>query len=232
MAKTALVTGASRGIGQAIARKLADNGYMVVGGYHKTSPTPYVGIAFVQADVSTADGAKALSEAALQTLGHIDLLVNNAGIAQTKLFTDITDADWNTMMRTNLDSVFYLCRAVLPSMIARKSGKIINIASMWGEVGGSCEVHYSAAKAGVIGLTHALAKEVAPSGICVNAVSPGAIDTDMMKGYSEEDMAGITAEIPLERLGTPEDVANAVLFLSGNDYITGEVVRVNGGLII
>ena len=232
MAKTALVTGASRGIGQAIARKLADHGYTVVGGYHKTEPAPYAGITFVQADVSTSEGANALANEALSRLGSVDLLVNNAGIAQTKLFTDITDEDWSAMMHTDLDSVFYLCRAVLPSMISRKSGRIINVASMWGEVGASCEVHYSAAKAGVLGLTRALAKEVAPSGIYVNAVSPGAIATDMMKGYSAEDLKEINAEIPLGRIGTAEDAANAVLFLAESDYITGEVLRVNGGMII
>ena len=232
MAKTALVTGASRGIGQAIARMLADRGYTVAGGYRETEPKAYPGITFFSADIATAEGAKALVDAALQTLGHIDLLVNNAGIAQNKLFTDITDKDWEKMISTNLSSVFYMCRSVLPDMISRKSGKIINIASMWGEVGGSCEVHYSAAKAGVIGLTRALAKEVSPSGIRVNAVSPGAIMTDMMAEYSDEDMKEITNGIPLERIGTPEDVANAVLYLAESEYITGEVLRVNGGMVI
>ena len=232
MAKTALVTGASRGIGEAIARKLADCGYTVVGGYWSTVPKPYPGITFVKADISMSKGAKELAEKAIAILGHIDLLVNDAGIAQTKLFTDITDEEWEKMVNTNLSSVFYLCRSVLPGMISRKSGKIINIASMWGEVGASCEVHYSAAKAGVIGLTRALAKEVAPSGICVNAVSPGAIETDMMKEYSEEDMEEIKADIPLGRLGLPKEVANAVLYLAESEYITGEVLRINGGMVI
>ena len=169
-----------------------------------------------------------------EDFGRIDLLVCNAGIAQQKLFTDITDSDWNHMLGTNLTGVFNMCRAVIPEMVRKKEGKIINVSSMWGQTGASCEVHYSAAKAGVIGLTKALAKELAPSGITVNAVAPGVISTDMLSGFSQAELEQLRQEIPLGRLGTPQDVADAVAFLSseGASYITGQVLAVNGGIVI
>ena len=173
-------------------------------------------------------------KSALSCFGKIDVLVNNAGIAQQKLFTDISDEDFRNMFAVNVDSVFYLCREVLPDMIHRKSGSIINISSMWGEVGASCEVHYSASKAAVIGLTKALAKEVGLSGIRVNCVCPGFINTDMNKLIDSETAEAIREETPLYRLGEAEDIANAVLFLAQNSssFITGQIIGVNGGLII
>jgi 3-oxoacyl-[acyl-carrier protein] reductase len=166
-------------------------------------------------------------------IGAVDVLVNNAGISQQKLFTDITDEDWRRMTGVNLDGVFYCSREASREMIRKKSGSIINISSMWGQVGASCEVHYSAAKAGVIGLTKALAKELGPSNIRVNCIAPGVIDTDMMSGFDNETKNSLIDETPLLRLGTPEDIAKAVVFLADeNSFITGQVLGVNGGIII
>ena len=161
----------------------------------------------------------------------IDVLVNNAGIAQTKLFTDISDKDWDKMIAVNLSSAFYCCRAALPYMIRRKSGRIINISSVWGQIGGSCEVHYSAAKAGIIGLTKALAQEEGLSGITVNCVAPGVIRTDMTSHLSEDDFNALKEEIATAVIGTPDDIAKAVLFLASpsSSFITGQVLPVNGG---
>ena len=162
------------------------------------------------------------------------ILVNNSGIAQQKLFTDITDDDWNRMINTNLTGVFNCCSAGLPYMIHEKRGRIINVASMWGQVGASCETLYSATKAAVIGLTKAMAKELAPSHITVNCVAPGVIDTDMNACYDEDTMESLRMQTPLSRLGTPEDVANAVYFLASaeGNFITGETIAVNGGFVI
>ena len=166
--------------------------------------------------------------------GGVDLLVNNAGIAGQVLFTEITDEAWQRMIGTNLTGAFNCCRRALPYMINNKSGNIINIASMWGEVGASMEVHYSAAKAGLIGLTRALAKEVGLSGIRVTAVSPGVVLTDMMSTFSEDDKAALKDETPLNALGNPSDIANAVSFLASDKarFITGQVLSVNGGFVI
>ena len=171
---------------------------------------------------------------ASDALGFIGTLVNNAGIAQQKLFTDITDGDWENMLGVHLGGTFRCCRAALPEMLRRHSGSIINISSMWGQTGGSCEVHYSAAKAGVIGLTKALAKEVAPSGITVNCIAPGVIRTRMLDGFSEDELAALAEETPAGRLGTPGDVAGAAVFLAGEDarFITGQVLGVNGGFVV
>ncbi len=178
--------------------------------------------------------AQKLIDATQHRFGRIDLLVNNAGIAQQKLLTDLTDEDWQAMLQTNLSSVFYCCRAVLPSMISRKKGKIINFSSIWGISGASCEVHYSAAKAGVIGFTKALAKEVGPSGIQVNCIAPGVIDTEMNSRLTQETLEALKEETPLERIGTPNDVARCVLFLAGagGDFMTGQVLSPNGGIVI
>ena len=171
---------------------------------------------------------------ACEELGHIDILINNVGISEFSLFTDISDDMWHKMLDTNLSSAFYASRAVLPQMISRKDGCIINVSSMWGQVGASCEVHYSASKAGLIGLTKALAKEVAPSGIRVNCVAPGAIDTEMNACLSDEAIEEIKSETPLGRLGTPEEIANILLFLADerSSFITGQVIGANGGMII
>lgn len=242
--KTAVITGAAKGIGSAIAVSFAKAGYRVVINYNTseerarglcqilndTYPTEAV---CIKADVSTPEGAKKLISEAISAFGDIDVLVNNAGIAQQKLFTDITNDDWAKMVNTNLSSVFYTCREVTPFMVSRKSGNIVNISSIWGETGGSCEVHYSAAKAGVMGLTKALAKELAPSGITVNCVCPGVIRTDMLNSFSEEDLKALADETPVMRLGTPKDVADAVLYLGTNSgFVTGQVLGVNGGLYV
>ena len=240
----AVVTGASGGIGAEIAKRLAQDGFSVALIYNRNAEK-----AQKTADEITLSGGSAKTykcdvrdsseitsaiEAIERDFGEISVLVNNAGISEQKLLTDITDSDWENMISTNLSGAFYFCRDVLPYFVHRKSGRIINISSMWGETGGSCEVHYSAAKAGLIGLTKALAKEVAPSGITVNAVSPGVINTEMVTKLGKDTVDMLREEIPVMRLGTPEDVANAVSFLADDraSYITGQVLSVNGGIVI
>lgn len=185
-------------------------------------------------DVSQRDQVEEMLAAFLRDFGRIDVLVCNAGIARQELFTDITDEGWRRMLGVNLDGVFHCCQAALPDMLHRKAGKIITLSSMWGQVGASCEVAYSAAKAGVIGLTRALAKELGPSGITVNCVAPGVIETEMNGLLSQETKAALAEETPLERLGTPQDVAEAIWFLAsqGGDFFTGQVLSPNGGYII
>ena len=242
--KTAVITGAAKGIGAAIAVAFAKSGYKVVINYNKSedrarqlcqilNDTYPCEAVCIQADVSTYDGAKKLISESLSAFGDIDVLVNNAGIAQQKLFTDISNDDWQAMINTNLSSVFYTSREVVPFMVSRKQGSIVNISSIWGETGGSCEVHYSATKAGVIGLTKALAKELAPSGITVNCVCPGVIRTDMLNSFTADDLKALAEETPVMRLGTPKDVADAVLYLGTNSgFVTGQVLGVNGGLYV
>lgn len=244
MAKTVLITGASRGIGAEIARQFALNGYNVAINYNKSEQSAQLlkqeitekgGTAEIfKADVSNHSEAVKMVESIYSTFGFIDVLVNNAGIAQQILFTDITPDIWANMLNTNLTSVYNCCNAVLPKMISEHRGNIINIASMWGETGGSCEVHYSASKAGVIGLTKALAKEVGLSGIRVNCVSPGVVMTDMMSGFTQETLDSLKEETPLNKLGNSLDIANAVLFLADekSSFITGQVLGVNGGILI
>lgn len=241
MQKTAIVTGAARGIGKAITKRLVEDGFFVAAVYNFSEKLAkeleselYPNVKTYKCDVSDSESVNAVVRAVLKDRKTVDVLINNAGIAQQKLFTDITDEDWNRMIGVDLSGAFYFARAILPSMINEKSGRIINITSMWGETGGSCEVHYSAAKAGLIGMTKALAKETGLSGICVNAVSPGVIETDMMSNFSEADKEALREEIPLSRLGNVEDVANAVVFLCSEkaSYITGQVISVNGGIVI
>ena len=244
MAKVALITGASRGIGRAIALRLAKDGYTVALNYHQNEKAAVraaeVLTAFgkegmlCRADVTREHAVHEMVREVERRLGAIDLLVNNAGIAEQVLFTDLTAAQWKKMMDVHVNGAFYTSQAVLPSMIRRKSGCIVNIASMWGQTGASCEVHYSTAKAALIGMTKALAKEVGPSGIRVNCVSPGAVETDMMAGFSAEDKAAIAEETPLGRLGRPEEIAAAVAFLASDDaaFITGQVLAPNGGMVI
>lgn len=242
--RTVLITGASRGIGAACARAFARDGYRVAIHYHHSEQKAEslcgeliaagCDAMTVCADVSDGAAVREMVAAVEKRFGCIDVLVNNAGIAMQKLFTDTADDEWEKMISTNLGSVFYACKAVAPAMIRAHSGCIVNIASMWGEVGASCEVAYSAAKAGVIGLTKALAKELGPSGIRVNAVSPGVTMTDMMKDFSDEDVAALRDETPLCALGKPEDIARAVVFLASDNacYITGQILGVNGGMVI
>lgn len=242
---TVLITGSSRGIGAQIARGFARKGYSVALNCSKSEESAQrlcsrlreeygISCGVFRADVSDSAEVKRMFGEIRESLGEVEVLINNAGISTQRLFTDITDDEWRRTVGVILDGAFYCSREALPAMIRKKSGVIINISSMWGEVGASCEVHYSAAKAGLIGLTKALAKEVAPSGVRVNCVTPGVIMTDMMKGFDRETTEELRLETPLERLGAPEDVAQAVLFLAGegSGFITGQVLGVNGGFVI
>ena len=237
-----LITGGSRGIGAAAVRAFAAQGANVAFTYHTNQtaaealvrelrPACVTAIPCDAADPAQVREAVRQAEAAV---GPLTVLVCNAGIAQSKLFTDLTDEDWRRMMGVDLDGPFYFSRAILPGMIRRKYGRILFVSSMWGQTGGSCEVHYSAAKAGVIGLCKALAKEEGPSGITVNCVAPGVIDTDMMACYTPEDKAALAEETPVGRLGTAEEIAQTLVFLAGKNagYITGQVIGQNGGLVI
>ncbi|MCQ2454922.1 MAG: 3-oxoacyl-ACP reductase FabG [Clostridia bacterium] len=244
MSKTVIVTGSSRGIGAATAMLFAEKGYNVVINYNNsfesakllTSSLRERGLSVIgmKADVSNLKEAEILIKETLYKFGSIDCLVNNAGISQIGLINDIGEYDSNRIFDVNLKGVYNCCKAVTPVMVNQKSGKIINVASMWGEVGASCEVAYSASKAGVIGLTKALAKELAPSNINVNAVSPGLIETSMNANISIDVLDSFVNDIPLGRIGEPIDVANAIYFLASDlsDYITGQVIDVNGGYII
>ena len=242
--KTAVITGASRGIGRAIAETFAKNGYNVVINYNnsknaaielkKSLTSQGYECEIFKADVGNHAQAAALIDFCMEKYKRIDTLINNAGISQIKLFTDITPDEWNTMVKTNLTGVFNCTQSALKYMLKEHSGNIINISSMWGVSGASCEVHYSAVKAGVIGLTKALAKELGLSNIRVNCIAPGVIMTDMMKGFTDDELNGIKSEIPLNIFGTGEDVANTALFLASENarYITGQIINVNGGQVI
>lgn len=241
---TAVITGASGGIGGAIGRRFAEAGYDVALCYcnskekaenlaKELNTEGYSAKAF-GADLSNEDEVINLIKKIEDNYGEITVLVNNAGVASQCLFTDCSADEYDRIMDTNLKSTFLCSKAVLPGMIHRKSGAIINISSMWGETGGSCEVIYSASKAGIIGLTKALAKEEGPSGIRVNCIAPGVIDTAMNDMHGEEVMKELIEETPLERLGTPDDVAGTALFLASEDasFITGQIIHVNGGILI
>ncbi len=244
MEKTAVVTGASRGIGAAAARALAAQGCRVAVCCHVRREQAEAVAAELRAaggtarafcaDVSDGAAVRALFDEIRRTLGEPDILVNNAGVAQQKLFTDITAGEWNAMLGVTVTGAFHCCQAVLPHMIRQKWGRIINVSSMWGQVGASCEAHYSAAKAALIGLTKALAKEEGPSGVTVNCVAPGVIDTEMLAALSAGDKAALAGETPLGRLGTPEDVAGAIAFLASDAgaFFTGQVLCPNGGFVI
>ncbi len=239
MKKVAFVTGGAKGIGAAIVKRLLSDGYKVAFTYNNSEEKAQrlcadlgVNCKAYKLDITDSDAVKTVVDDIEKDFGEIAVLVNNAGIAEQILFTDITDEMWHRMIDTNLSGAFYCCRAVLKYMINRKSGKIINISSIWGESGGSCEVHYSASKSGLIGMTKALAKEVGLSGITVNSVSPGVILTDMTSHFDEDTMNSLKEETPLNRIGTPEDVAGAVSFLASKDadFITGQNISVNGGM--
>lgn len=237
--RNVLIIGGSRGIGAAAVRIFRAGGDNVVFTYHRSETEADLlrqetGAVPVRCDVKFSDSVRVAVERAVSEMGYIDVLTCNAAVADFDLITDISESRWEEVIDTNLNGVFYAIRHVLPSMISRKSGCIITVSSMWGEVGASCEVAYSASKAGVIGLTKALAKEVGPSGIRVNCVSPGFIDTDMNAGISEDIKETIAEEAALGRAGTPEDVASAMSFLASDaaSYISGQVLDVNGGLVV
>ena len=233
--KKALVTGSSRGIGAAAARALAAAGWSVTINYLNSKDKAEglareLGSEAICCDVSDSAQVKAMFE----RTGGVDLLVNNAGIAWSGLLSDMTDDEWRRIVSVNLGGVFNCSRAAIPYMVRRKAGCIINVASVLGVYGGSCETAYSATKGGIIALTKGLAKELGPSGIRVNAVAPGAIDTDMLSCFTAEDKLHMTEDIYLGRLGTPEDIADVICFLAGDGarYVTGQVLGVDGAMVI
>lgn len=244
MSKTVIVTGASKGIGATTAIHFAERGYNVVINYNNsfqsakllTTSLKSRGFSVIQikADVSNRMETDLLIKETIDKFGSIDILVNNAGISQIGLIDEIDDYDAQRIFDVNLKGVYNCCRSVTPYMVNQKYGKIINITSMWGQIGASCEVAYSASKAGVIGLTKALAKELAPSNITVNAISPGLIETSMNANVSIDDLNSFVEDIPLGRIGNTSDVANAVLFLANDssNYITGQIIGVNGGYVV
>ena len=240
--KTVIVTGGSRGIGAAIVKELAKENYNIVLNYNNSEEAAKqiqkeleeqnVKIEIFKADVSKREEVKELIKFTLEKYKNIDVLINNAGIAQEKVFMDITDEDWNKMMQVNLNSVFYCSQEVLENMIHNKRGCIINISSIWGITGGSCEVHYSVSKAGIDGMTKALAKELAPSNIRVNSIAPGAVMTDMTSDYTEQEIRDIKNQIPLGKFGEGIDIAKCVKWLIEDNYTTGQVISPNGGWVI
>lgn len=241
MNKTVFITGGTRGIGKSCAEVFLNKGYSVVITYEKSD-----GIAFemqnkyqkklkaIKCDVADSIQVKNAFEQIAKTFGGVDILINNAGISNEKMLCDVTEEEWNRIFDVNVKGIFNTVKEAMPYMVHQKSGKIINISSIWGMVGASCEVPYSATKAAVIGFTKALAKELGPSGICVNCVAPGVIDTDMNKMHGEDVMDELKEETPLGKIGTAEDVAKTVLFLSesDSDFITGQVISPNGGFVI
>lgn len=242
MNKNVIVTGGSRGIGEAIVRTLTESGCNVVLNYFKSEEKAKkiqdelnnkgYNVVIFKADVSKRDECKKLIDYSINEFGYIDVLINNAGISQFKMFTDITDDDWDNMIKTNLNSAFYMSQEIAKHMIHRKSGNIINISSIWGMVGASCEVHYSVAKAGVDGLTKALAKELGPSNIRVNSVAPGAINTDMNKNIKDYELKELENETPLGKIGKTRDIAKCVKWLVEDEFTTGQVISPNGGFTI
>lgn len=233
--KVVVVTGGSRGIGAEIVKFLAKLGYKVVLNYNKSESyaqdvkKELNNVEIFKADVSKKEEAKALIDFAIKKYGKIDVLINNAGIAQTKLFTEITDEDWKNIIDTNLNSAFYCSREAVKNMIHNKSGLIINISSIWGITGASCEVAYSTSKAAINGFTKALAKELGPSNIRVNAIAPGIINTEMNSYLSKDELKNIKEEIPLEKIGDPVDIAKCVKWLIEDNYTTGQIISINGG---
>lgn len=232
-----LITGGSRGIGAACVRAFRARGAEVSFLYATSDDaaaalSAETGAYAVRADVADRKQVLAAVGAIRAKMGKIDCLVNNAGIAQFRLFTDITEDEWHRMLEVNLGGAFHCTQAVLPDMIHEKYGRIINVSSIWGLTGASCEVHYSAAKAGLIGMSRALAKELGPSGITVNCVAPGVIDTDMNAALDAGTRAQLCEETPLGTIGRPEDIADAVLYFAGAGFVTGQVLSPNGGIVI
>ncbi|NMS90965.1 SDR family oxidoreductase [Clostridioides difficile] len=242
--KTVLITGGARGIGKAMSEAFAKEGYNVLINFNKSEneakelqtklSEKNLSVKLFKADVSNREEVEQMIEYCVKEFSGLDVLINNAGISQDKLFTDITDEDWDRMMNINLKGCFYCSQVALKYMVSEKKGNIINISSIWGISGASCEVHYSITKAGIIGMTKALAKEVGPSNIRVNSIAPGVINTDMLSGYSSEDINVLVEETPLMRLGAPDDIANCAIFLASDksNFITGQVISPNGGFVI
>ena len=242
MKKIAILTGASKGIGRQIAKTLAKENIQVIANYNKSEEEilklkneleeENIQVDIKKADVSKRKEAKELVEYVLSRYGKIDILINNAGISEYKLFTEETDQDWERVINTNLYSAFVMSQEVIPNMIQNKKGCIINISSVWGMVGGALEVIYSVSKAGMDGLTKALAKELGPSNIRVNSIAPGIIKTSMNSNLSKEEIKQLEEEIPLEKLGNTDDIAKCVKWLIEDNYTTGQVISINGGWII
>jgi len=237
--KCALITGGSRGIGAELVRAFAREGYNVAFTYNRSENeasllSRQTGALAIRADSAVEQDVIHAVRETLDKLGKIDCLINNAGISSFSLFTELTLDEWNRNLAVNLTGAFLYSKEVLPGMISRKQGRIINVSSVWGLVGSSCEVHYSTAKAGLIGMTKALAKEVGPSGITVNAIAPGVIDTEMNRRLSADDLLALEFETPLSRIGNPSEVAEAALFLAsdGASFITGDVLNVSGGFVV
>ncbi len=234
-----LITGGSRGIGAACVRKFTEEGHRVAFFYRSSHTRAEqlareTGALAIPVDVSSTAEVDDAVGRVLDAMGSIDVLVNNAAISQIKLFGELTDEDWRSVMATNLDGVFYVTRAVSRHMVSRKAGRIVNVGSMWGKIGASCEVHYSASKAALRGMTMALAKELGPSGITVNCVEPGVIDTEMNASLDESAKAALREETPLCRMGRAGEVADAILFLSSDraSFITGQILGVDGGFAV
>ena len=242
MNKVAIVTGSSRGIGRQIAKTLSKKNITVVANYNKSEKEilklkeelklENINLDIFKADVSKRNEAKELVKYTLKKYGKIDILINNAGISEYKLFTDETDEDWNRIINTNLYSAFVMSQEVIPNMIHNKNGCIINISSIWGIVGASLEVLYSVSKAGLDGLTKALAKELGPSNIRVNSIAPGIINTTMCNNLSQDEIEQIKEEIPLGKLGNANDIAKCISWLVEDEYTTGQVISINGGWVI
>ena len=234
-----LITGGTRGIGRACVEQFVKDGHTVAFLYKSSVDAAEdlrrsTGAIPIQADIGDSYAVSNAVAQAEQMMGGIDALINNAGISQIKLFTDLTDADWQIMLNTNLSGSFYITREVAKGMIRAHYGRIINVGSMWGKIGASCEVHYSAAKAGLRGLTMALAKELGPSGITVNCIEPGVIDTEMNAELGEDDRRSLCEETPLGRLGTPKEVAELIAFLASEQagFITGQCIGIDGGFAV
>lgn len=242
MSKVAIVTGASKGIGREIAKTLAKNKIKVIANYNNSEKEAKelkeelkkegIEIDIVKADVSTREGTSQLAKYVLEKYKKIDILINNAGISEYKLFTDETDEDWQRVINTNLYSAFAMSQEVIPSMVHKKEGLIINISSAWGVVGGALEVIYSVSKAGMDGLTKALAKELGPSNIRVNSIAPGMINTKMNSNLNDEEIENLKEETPLGKIGEPKDIAKCIKWLIEDEFTTGQIISINGGWII
>ncbi|MFD1929093.1 3-oxoacyl-[acyl-carrier-protein] reductase [Sporosarcina siberiensis] len=238
--KVAVVTGGSRGIGATIAKALAENGASVAINYHtriddanaivkEIEEKGGISVA-IKSDVSNPDDVKEFMKEVKKTFGKIDILVNNAGITRDRTFRNLTNEDWNEVIDVNLNSVFYTTKEVINHMLEQKSGRVINISSIIGQSGGFGQSNYAASKAGLVGLTKSLALETAKNGITVNAICPGFIETEMVKEMPDDVKKSIISKIPMRRLGQTEEIAEAVLFLTTADYITGQSININGGL--